>query len=793
MKTLGRFLQRQLRARPLAVLSLCFLAGVLIAGRWQLPVRRGFAAWAACFGASRLLRPGARRRVTGIMLVGVALLAGMLRMQLALDAVPQVRTMYSMPMVGRIVSEPFTNPKTGRVISKFRLETLGDRPSKLCLRLYLRGDEAPLAEIDYGQRLSLTGHIWANDPVTNPHEFDFGAYLREDGMSAMATAKIEDVTVLETKTNLRSHAIAARKALMKRIDALFPAHAPLVNALLLGDRSQLSEEQREAFRESGTAHLISISGLHVTVLAGALAALLGLFLNRRIAAVLAALLLVPYGAVIGFPPAFVRALMMFAVYSLAPVAGLPSDGITRLGAAMLVYLMIDPLAVTDAGFVLSYGATAGLILLVPPLEKLLRLDRLRLKIPKHPKPLEALHLRFPLYLGEVLAASLAAQLAILPGVIAFFGVQPLLSLPFNLFCVPLCMVGYLLALAAVGASFLWLPAARLVARGAEALFGPMLAVTRLSDRLPVAGVRLGRYPLALVLVHGAIVVAASELSRLKPRLRRVLPLALVLVAGISSLWTFARNWPFRIVFLDAGQADCAVVTTHGHTWLIDTGDTYTPVADYLSATALSLDGVFLSHPHQDHAGGLMDVLNAFTPDVVYVPAGWFGVESVAPAVSEGIERARDMGIEIRELAAGDAVPLSGEALLTAYNPVPGRAVEDVNDLSTLALIEVNGHTALFTGDLTIDGEPEVVPDTEVLKVAHHGADNATSQRFLRACTPEIAVVSVGENSFGHPAPETLRFLADIGAETFLTRDRGAVTLTLRGDAWRVQTYLEATP
>lgn len=792
MRAMGRFLARQLRARPLAVCALCFLGGVVLAQASRLSFRTALAAFAAFFGATRLLRPPMRRSVSATLLVGIALLAGILRAQLAMDAVPRVYTQYNKPMVGRVVSEPFTHPTSGRVISKFRLETLGGAPSKLCVRLYLRGDEAPLSDIAYGQRLSLTGHIWANDPVTNPHEFDFGAFLRRDGMAAMATAKIEDVAVVETVVDLQTHVIAARDALSRRIDALFPAHAPLVRALLLGDRSQLSEEQREAFRDTGTAHLISISGLHVTVLAGALAALLGLFMNRRAASVAAAVLLVPYGAVIGFPPAFVRALIMFGVYSLAPVVGLPSDGVTRLGAALLATLLLRPLAATDAGFVLSYSAAAGLILLAPPLERLLRLDRLRERIPPRARPWRQLHLRVPLAIGGVLVASLAAQLAILPAVVAFFGVQPLLALPFNLVCVPLCLMGYLLALAAMVLSFAAMPVARAAAQAAGALFGPMLSVTRLSAQLPLATVRVGRYPALLALLHGAIAVAASDLSLLKPRLRRALPLALVLVAGLSSLVAFARNWNFRIVFLDADQADCAVVTTRGHTWLVDAGDTYSPAADYLSATALSLDGVFLSHPHQDHAGGLMDVLTAFTPKAVYVPAGWFGAEGVPDAVTEGIGLARERGIEIVELAAGDEIALSDEAVLRVYNPAPGAVVEDVNDLSTLALISVRGHGALFTGDLTADGEPRQLPDADVLKVAHHGADNATSARFLRATTPEIAVVSVGENSFGHPARETLERLEAVGARTLLTRDCGAVTLRLCRDEWQVKTFLEAS-
>ncbi len=114
-----------------------------------------------------------------------------------------------------------------------------------------------------------------------------------------------------------------------------------------------------------------------------------------------------------------------------------------------------------------------------------------------------------------------------------------------------------------------------------------------------------------------------------------------------------------MVFLDAGQADCAIVRTQGHTYMVDVGDTYTPAGDYLSATCLHLDGIFLSHPHQDHAGGLEDVLTVMRPEVIYVPAGWFEQTDISQAVTDGMEMAQSMGIEIVELSVGDGLPFHG--------------------------------------------------------------------------------------------------------------------------------------
>ena len=151
-----------------------------------------------------------------------------------------------------------------------------------------------------------------------------------------------------------------------------------------------------------------------------------------------------------------------------------------------------------------------------------------------------------------------------------------------------------------------------------------------------------------------------------------------------------------------------------------------------------------------------------------------------------------MGVEIVELEAGDTVPLSSAASATIWSPDPARPPAEVNDMSLLMLVESEGRSALFTGDLTVNGEPGTIPDCDILKVAHHGADASTSARFLEATTPGIAVISVGENSFGHPAQETLERLDECGAQILRTDESGAIRLTpSAGGGWRIETTLEA--
>ena len=136
------------------------------------------------------------------------------------------------------------------------------------------------------------------------------------------------------------------------------------------------------------------------------------------------------------------------------------------------------------------------------------------------------------------------------------------------------------------------------------------------------------------------------------------------------------------------------------------------------------------------------------------------------------------------------MPLSDAVRLTVYNPTGGQPVGEVNDLSLVLQVSDGKHAALFTGDVTMKGEPEALPDCDILHVPHHGADNATSEALLAMTTPEYAVISVGENNFGHPGDGALQRIAESGAKVLRTDVSGAIKLTLSQDRWRVWTFLE---
>lgn len=784
MRALAGFLRRQWSARPLAVCAVCFWAGVRIVGRSEIAP----AAWLACAAALAAIYAAVWRKAGRrwfLLAMAAAVLLGGARMRLAYLQNPQVPERFSIEFEGAVVSEPALNADGDRIVCALRVDEMDGEPADCTVRLYLRSEILPLEGIEYGQRLSCFGHIWPQDAASNPYEFDAQEWLLSDGMTGMAAAKLEDVRVTAFDPGLGGWAISVRGAISERIGALFPHNAELVRAFVLGDRTGMDSDLTERFSQTGITHLICISGMHISVLAAVVSALLNRIVSRRASVAITLAVIVGYGFLIGFPASLIRATVMFASFSLAPVFSRPSDPITRLCTALLAMLAFNPLFVLDGGFTLSFQASAGILLLDPPLERLFGVDRLRQIKPRAGR-MANLALRAAKYFPQLLCSTLAAQLATLPTIIEFFGSQPLIAIPVNLLAIPLSMYAYPIALAALALSAVWMPLGQIVAVAADGMFSALVVLVEWFSALPPSAIRSPHYPAWLVAAHYALMIAASGASRVSLDVRRFFPVGLAGLVAVAILCARLDTAGFQVVFLDAGQADAAVVRTEGRVHLFDAGDLYSPAADYVTASCLGVDAVFLSHPHYDHAGGLAELIEEMPPETIYVPEGWFDV-AASDTVQAGISLAESLGIPIVELSAGDTVALSPNAVARVY--APEGPVDNVNDLSMVVEVAYRDASVLFTGDMSAEAEPDALPDVDVLKTPHHGSAQACSERMLEALTPSVAVVPVGENNYGHPSEETLARLEASGAAVYRTDESGAVCVRIgRDGSIRVKTY-----
>lgn len=255
--------------------------------------------------------------------------------------------------------------------------------------------------------------------------------------------------------------------------------------------------------------------------------------------------------------------------------------------------------------------------------------------------------------------------------------------------------------------------------------------------------------------------------------------------------------PFKVYFFDVGQGDSTLILSpDGRTALIDGGDSGTGVVQYLQNLGIQrIDLMFVTHPHADHIGGLVDVLNAM-PVAQVVTSGEINTTSVFERFLDGIDRA---GAEYIEAKRGDSIPF-GNVAFQVLSPVH-LSPDNLNNSSLVLKFEIGKTTFLFMGDAEREIESELLGfgeslDVDILKVGHHASKSSSTPAFLNAVSPEIAMYSAGiGNSYGHPAPQTISALQAIGAAIYGTDQLGTILITISSDGYQVSSERQpaATP
>ncbi len=539
----------------------------------------------------------------------------------------------------------------------------------------------------------------------------------------------------------------------------------LARALLLGDRSRLPASWQAALRRSGLAHVLAVSGLHVGLLAVVLL-LAGRVLPPRLRYLPAVLGIGVYLLLIGPRPAVLRASLMGLLALLALALHRPPQGLNALACCAIMLALVDPSIVASLGFQLSVAATAGILVLAPVYSE--RWTAL------------------PAALRRPLAATVAAQLATLPWTIQLSGgVHPLAPV-LNLAAVPLLALYLLL-------SFLWLAVAVVAGSSAGALLVPLLdagaSPVEMLARLPPSPAFF--LPLAVpgpALAVALAMIVAAALWRPAWAARAGLVVGLLLQTGaagaparaISPSPSPTRTAPEAIVF-DVGQGDAVLLRDGARAVLIDGGGW--PHGDFgarVLVPALAemgidrLDAVVLSHPDRDHCGGLVDLSRWLPVAEVWAGPGWTGGGCAAELLSAP-------ALRWRVLWRGE-VEHAGRWRLEVLHPPPGRR-RGRNDRSLVLAARFAEHRLLLTGDIEASAERWLVREQPralaagVLKIAHHGSRSSTSEAFLRAVAPRIALVSAGVgNAHGHPHQQVLERLHSAGARVLRTDRSGMLRL-----------------
>ncbi len=690
---------------------------------------------------------------------------------------------------GTIAGAPRVYPARGTTtvllaVRTVKGPTLAAQPAQGLVRVTLHWTALELA---YGDLIRIEGTLFAPSPPTNPGQSDYRTTLARRGIHAlMSTWNPEDLSVQARRRGhpLKHRLLYLRRWATERLAASVGSpESEVLGSIVFGFRSGLSPELLESFRITGLMHILVASGMNVGLLAWLCLALFSaLGLPRVRAAPLTLPILIAFLLLCGADPPLTRATLMFGLLVGAQALGRATAPLNALGAAAVLILLAEPLALWDRSFQFSYAATFGVMALAPWVVK--RRGRL------------------PRWVAEVVACTIAAQLALLPLLADTFATVPLLGALANFFVTPLMglfLTGGL-ALLALG----WIPLLGPALGAALKLsLAAVLTVVDAFARVPLASVVAPPFSVAALLAYvawtsGGLLWLTAPRGPLWPKI-----LCLTGAFGMASLLWRAALTPapreLAITFLDVGQGLAAVIRLpSGRTILWDAGRPFAGsavVAPFLKSFGIGrLAAVVLTHPHHDHVGGMPTVLRQLPTDTVLL-------------TGHGFNRTK-MFTELRRLLlAGhapcrllfDGVELTGEPgvrLLFLHPPrgwfqdAPHAQLKDEN--SAVLAIEYKNTAALLTGDIKARSERrlqsrlDTLPPARLLQVPHHGSVYGSTREFLAAVRPQHAVVSAGANNrFGHPHPAIVIRYRDQGARLWQTARTGAIVATSDGHHWSV--------
>lgn len=638
------------------------------------------------------------------------------------------------------------------------------------------------SEIPIGKVVYLKGKTNVFKTAHNQGNYDQALhYARQEIYGAIWSEQVLQIT---GKTDIFQETLYQIKCKWKAmlIDAIGEQQGAVLSAMLLAEKSEMDAEVKELYQKNGIGHVLAISGLHISFIG------LGIYklvrrtgLSYSVSGVFSLIILTAYVCMIGLSVSVVRAYIMLLLKIGADMSGRVYDMVTGLALSAAIWIVYQPLYLTDAGFYMSYGAVLGIVLILPVLQKVITWKGM-----------------------SGLLASLSIHIMLFPILLWYYFEIPTYSMLWNLFVIPL-MSG-VLGLGMMGSfcQLLCRPLGYVLLKGCYWILELFEAMSRLGSKLPMARMVWGQPKtsemifyyiilcLLLIFIHCCKDSSALKKSRKYLGILFLLPIVFMMYQTKGSL---------MITMLDVGQGDAIFLEgPEGNTYLIDGGSSDVTqvgkyrIEPYLKSQGVGvLDYVLVSHGDTDHYIGVEEMLERQMLGVrirnLVLPANY----QQDKALMKLAMLAKSVDTKVLVIEAGMTL-IEGELHITCVQPGKEEIMLTGNAGSMVLEIKFKEFEMLCTGDVEAEGEELLLKrirgkDYDVLKVAHHGSKNSTLEVFLEEVDAKMALISAGiDNNYGHPHWETLERLKEAGCKIYKTMESGAITLETNGKAVTVSVF-----
>ena len=646
-----------------------------------------------------------------------------------------------------------------------------------------------------GDDIRFSGEVMPLHGYNNPAQYDSVAAAWRQGIRGRMFIQDQDISLVAKNHTVSWQQTLTlwREKIIKNIQQVMPeSHASILVGMLFGGYGGIPREIVADFATTGIVHILSVSGSHIALVVGFIT-VLGTLVARRftlstkVVPLIAAGIVTFYAVFCGLTPPVLRSLIMGLIALFAVCFGREKDAANALLLSALGMMIHQPSLIYDLSFQLSFASTAGLVFLNTKTVAMLK--------------------ALPTWLAQLLAVTIGAQLGVLPFIAWYFTSFSLSSFVANVIIVPL--IEWIVILGLIGACLGMIVGVigNIIMVICSLLIAIVIQCTAWLAMVPGAKLYLPPiglsggviYYLLLAWVYGYKphnMLSLREVIQKWPRATATVLLGIVTSAILYSVYPRSMY----VHFIDVGQGDSAlIVTPHGRAILVDTGGVVGNATDfdigdrvvvpYLKHYGvLSIDYLFLTHGHQDHAGGAAAIARELP-----VKNSMLSREIYTQAVRKLVQVAHDT--RVIPVYDTQRIDIDGVTIQVVH-AASGQDMNQRNEVSSVVQVSYGKHSFLLTGDLESKGEAEILASgraisSTVLKIAHHGAKTSSSIGFLQAVAPEYAVISVGANNrFGHPHGDTIKRLLLQNSKIYRTDQQGAIVFKTDGKILTVDTFIK---